>query len=169
MSEAWLNFGIVVFIQLILFIIHAYYEKSLSDIPRILGWSIPVGIVVGVLFDLIVGKFFGFHSYALGFGAFFLILNGALSYSFFAANILLMQRVRLVHFCIWAVVIAAFYEIPHHFFRVWTWELPLPSHIEFLIVLLAGYVGGAILMAAGWRILGHRFLFIDNLLKKIVI
>ncbi|MEK7585706.1 MAG: hypothetical protein AAB477_00505 [Patescibacteria group bacterium] len=167
MSEAWLNFIIVVFLQLLFFIIHAWYAKKLYDVPRILGWSIPVGIVVGILFDLIIGKFLGLHSYALGFGALSLILNGALLYSFFVANVLLMQGARLVHFCIWVIVIAAFYEIPHHFFRVWTWELPFPPNIEFLIVLLAGYVGGAILVAVISHVfLGRQFSFIDNLFKK---
>jgi len=167
MSEAWLNFIIVVFIQLIFFVTHAYYRKKLADIPRILGWSIPIGIIVGILFDLIVGKFLGFHSYALGFGTLSLILNGAFLYSFFVANVLLMQRTRLAHFCIGAIVIAMFYEIPHHFFRVWTWELPFPPHIEFLIVLLAGYIGGTILVAIISHILlGRHFLFIDDLLKK---
>ncbi|MFA5838611.1 MAG: hypothetical protein WC849_01575 [Candidatus Paceibacterota bacterium] len=166
MTGAWLNFIIVVFLQLIFFIAHAYYEKKLAEIPRILVRSIPVGIVVGVLFDLMVGRFLGFHFYALGFGAFSLFLNGVFLYSFFVANILLMQRARLMHFCVGAIAIAMFYEIPHYFFRVWTWELPLPPYIEFLTVLLVGYVGGAILMAVCWHILGRRFLFIDDLLKK---
>lgn len=166
MTEAWLNFIIIVFLQLIFFVAHAHYEKKPAEIPRILVWSIPVGIVVGILFDLIVGKFLGFHFYALGFGATSIILNGVFLYSFFAANILLMQRVRLMHFCIGAIAIAMFYEIPHYFFHVWTWEIPLSPCIEFLTVLLVGYVGGAILMAACWHIIGHRFLFIDNLFKK---
>jgi len=161
-----LNFAIVIFVQLLLFITCAYHEKKLSNVPRILGWGVLIGIAMGLSFDLVLGKFFGLSSYALGFGAFFLIINAALSYGLFAANILLLQRVRLAHFYIWTVVIVAVYEITNHFFRVWKWELGLPP-IEFLIVLSVGYFGGAILVAIISHVfLGHRFFFIDNFLKK---
>jgi len=166
MSEAWLHFAIVFFVLLLLFIIHAYYEKKLSDTPRILGQGILSGIVFGLLFDLVLGKFFGLWSYTLGFGAFFLTLNAALLYGLFAANILLMQQVRLLHFYIWMMIVAAVFEITNLFFHVWTWEFILPP-IQFLIVLSAGYFGGAILVATVWHVfLGHRFFFIDTSLKK---
>ena len=166
MPETWLNFSVIIFVQFLLFIICAFYEKRLSDVARILGLGILTGIVFGLLFDLVFGKFSGFHEYVLGFGVFFLILNAALSYSLFAANILLMQRLRLLQFYIWTVVIVAVYEITNYFFPVWTWEFTL-SPIELLMVLSAGYFGGAILIATVWHMfLGHRFLFIDNLLKK---
>ncbi|MFA5877555.1 MAG: hypothetical protein WC880_04315 [Candidatus Paceibacterota bacterium] len=166
MLEAWLNFTIVVFMQLLLFIIHAYYAKKLSDVPRILLWGALIGIVIGMLFDLVLGKFFGLHSYTLGFGLFFLSLNVALSYGLFAANILLMQYVRLPYFFLSIIIVMAVYEITNHFFRVWAWNFVLPR-FEFLMVLLAGYFGGAILVAIISHVfLGHRFFFISNLLKK---
>lgn len=166
MLEDWLNFAIIILVQLLLFTAHAYYEKRLSDVPRILGYGVLIGIVFGIPFDLVVGKFFGLHSYALGFGAFFLILNATLSYGLFAANTLLMQRARLVHFYIWTIGIVAVYETTNLFFRVWTWEFALPD-IAFLIVLSAGYFGGAILVAVISHVfLGHRFFFIDTVLKK---
>lgn len=166
MSEAWLNFLIVIFIQFLLFVIHAYYEKKLSDVPRILGKSVLSGIVLGLLLDLIFGKFFGLYSYTLGFGAFFLILNAAFLYGLFVANTLLMQRARLVHFYIWIMVVAAVFEITNLLFHMWTWEFVLPS-IEFLIFISVVNFGSAILVATIWHIfLGHRFLFIYNLLKK---
>ncbi len=166
MSEAWLNFIIVIFIQFLLFIIHAYYEKKLSDVPRILGWGVLIGIVVGLLSDLVLGKFFGLWSYTLGFGAFPLTLSAALVYGLFAANTLLMQRARLSNFFIWTTVVAAVYEITNHFFHVWTYEFVL-SPSEFFIFLLGGYFGTAIVIAIISHVfLGHRFLFIDNLLRK---
>jgi len=166
MLEAWSNFTVIIIIQLLLFIFCAYYEKRLSDAPRILGLGVFTGIIFGLLFDFIIGKLFGLHSYVLGFGVLFLILNAALSYGLFAATILLIQRVQLIHFYIWTFVIVAVYEIANHFFRVWTWEFVL-SHDQFLIVLSVGYFAGAILIATVWHFfLGHRFLFIDNLLKK---
>ncbi|MFA6273728.1 MAG: hypothetical protein WC662_01050 [Candidatus Paceibacterota bacterium] len=166
MSEAWLNFIIVIFVQFLLFVIHAYYEKKLSDVPRILRKSVLSGIVLGLLLDLIFGKFFGLFSYTLGFGAFFLILNAALLYGLFVANTLLMQRVRLAHFFIWTMVVAAVFEITNLFFHMWTWEFVLPP-VEFLIFISAVNFGPAILIATVWHVfLGHRFSFINNLFKK---
>lgn len=166
MSGAWLNFTIVVFVQLFLFIAGAYFEKRLSNIVRILGLSVLIGTVFGALIDLILGKFFGLHSYTLGFGTVFLILNWILLNGFFVANILLAQRMRLSYFYIWTIILVATYEIPNHFFRVWTWEFALPP-LQFLIILSAGYFGGAILVAIISHVFfGYRFLFIDNLLKK---
>src|SRR4051812_29896173 len=103
MSEAWLHFTIVVFVQLLFFIICAYYEKRLSDIPSLLGWGVLTGIVFGTLLDRVVGEFFGLSEYELGFGAFFLIINAALSYGLFAATILLLQRARLLQFYGWTL------------------------------------------------------------------
>lgn len=162
MLEAWLNFAIIIFVQLLLFVIYAYYVKRISDIPRILGWGVLIGIAVGLLFDLVLGKFLGLYSYALGFGSFFLTLNGALSYGIFAANTLLLQHARFSHFYIWLIVVIAVYEITNLFFRVWTYEFVLP-HIAFLAMLLVGYSAGAILAAVIWHtFLGERFFFIVN-------
>lgn len=166
MSEAWLNFSVVILVQFLLFLVSAYFSRRLSDVPRILGWSALIGIVMGLSFDLVLGKFFGLNSYALGFGPFFLIVNGLLSYGLFAGNILLLQQTRLVPFYISTMGIVAVYEIINYFFRVWTWEFTLPP-IEFLIVLSAGYFGGALLIAlTSHLVLRHRFAFIDALLKK---
>ncbi len=167
MSEAWLNFTIVIFVQLLLFIIHAYYEKKLLDVARILGWGVLSGIVLGLFFDLVFGKFFNLFSYTLGFGTLFLILNAALFYGLFAANTLLMQQVRLPHFYIWTMVIGAVSEITNLSFNLWTWKFTSLPLIEYLIVLSAGYFGVAILLALVWHVfLGHRFFFIDIVLKK---
>lgn len=167
MSEAWLNFSIVIFIQFLLFVIHAYYEKKLFDIPRILGKGVLSGIVLGLLFDLIFGKFFSLFSYTLGFGALFITFNAALFYGLFVANILLMQQVRLQHFYIWTMVVGAVTEITNLFVSLWSWKFASLPTIEYLIVLSAGYFGVAILVATIWHVfLGRRFLFIDNLFKK---
>jgi|SRR3989344_2282203 len=166
MSEAWLNFAVVIFVQFLLFVVHAYYEKKLSDVPRILGWGILSGVALGLFLDLVFGKFLGLFSYTLGFGAFFLTLNAALLYGLFAANTLLMQQARLLHFFVWTMIVATVFEITNLFFHLWTWEFALLS-IEFLIAFLIGNVGAAILVAIVWHTFsGHRFLFIDNLLKK---
>ncbi len=165
MSEAWLNFAIVVFVQFLLFIVSAYYAKRLSDVPRILGWSALIGIVMGLSFDLVLGKFFGLNSYALGFGAPFLIVNGLLSYGLFVGNILLLQKTRLVQFYMYTMGIVVIYEITNHFFRVWTWEFAL-SPVGFLVVLSTGYFGGALLVAITSHVLlGRRFTLIHDFIR----
>jgi len=171
MSEAWLNFTVVIFIQFLLFVIHAYYEKKLSDVPRILGKGVLGGIVLGLFFDLIFGKFLGLWSYTLGFDALFLIPSAALMYGLFAANILLMQQARLLHFFVWIIVVGAVLDITNYIFPVWTYHFfpveAVASSIEFLIVLSFAYLGTAILVAVISHVfLERRFLFIDNLLKK---
>lgn len=166
MQEVWINFAIALFVQLLLFIAHALYEKKLSDAARILGQGILGGIVLGLLFDLVLGKFSGFFSYALGFGLFFLILNAALFYGLFVANTLLMQQARVLHFYIWSMVVAAVSEITNLFVPLWTWKFASVPPIEYVIVLSAGYFGVAILVAAVWHVFfRRRFFFIDNVFK----
>ena len=160
MLEAWLRFAIVIFVQLLLFIYHANYENRLVEVPRILARGVLVGILFGLPCDLVLGKFFGLNSYALGFGALFLILNGAFAYGIFAANTLLLQRARLPYFYMWTVFVMAVYEITNYLFPVWTWEFTL-SPAQFVVVGSVGYFGGAIVVAAIWRVFfGERFLFI---------
>jgi Na+/citrate or Na+/malate symporter len=165
MIEAWINFAVVIFVQLLLFIVHACYEKRLHEVPKILGRSIFIGIFFGVLFDLVVGKFIGVYTYVLGFGPFFLVINGALSYGLMQANTLLMQKARLSHFYIWTVIVGVVYEVTNYYFRVWTWEFS-STNVELLIVHSFGYVGLAFIMATVWHIWGHRFIFIEKALAK---
>ncbi len=164
MPEAWLNFTIVVLVQLLFFITHAHYEKRLTDVPNILKWSVAVGIVFGIVFDLVIGKFFSVYSYVLGFNAFFLTINGALSFGFLVANTLLMQRARLLHFYLWTVAVGAVYETANYFFNVWIWAFDV-SHIYFWVVILFGYLGLATIMALVWHVFfGHKFSFLSNLI-----
>lgn len=169
MLEAWQNFAILVAVQFLLFITHAYYAKKLSDVPRILALSAPIGLAMGLSYDLALGKFLDLSSYALGFGAFFLTLNAILSYGLFVANTLLLQKARLLYFYIWTVFVMAVYEITSHFFRVWTWEFgtefALPPTL-FVAVLSLGYFSGALLVAIIAHFFGYRFFFLERLFKK---
>lgn len=166
MTEAWVSFAVVVFIQFVLFIIYAALTRRLRDIPRLLLWGAGIGVVVGLSFDLVIGKWLGINSYVLGFGLPFLLINGALSYGLFAANTLLMNRVRLLHFYLYTLVIVAVYEIANLYFPVWAWEFSLPS-LGFLAVLFAGYWGGAVLVALiAHTVLKYRFSFLHILLKR---
>ncbi len=160
MSEAWMSFAVVVFVQFLLFLCYAYFTKRLKDVPRMLIWGAGIGIVVGLSFDLVIGKWLGINSYALGFGLPFLLINGVLSYGLFAANTLLMNRARLVHFYLYTLVIVAVYEITNVYFPVWAWEFSLPP-LGFLVVLSAGYLCGALLVALiAHKLLRHRFSFL---------
>ncbi|MEK7531741.1 MAG: hypothetical protein AAB545_02330 [Patescibacteria group bacterium] len=166
MTEAWLDFSVVVLVQLLLFLVHAHYEKRMAETPRILARGILIGIFFGVFFDLLVGKVFGLYTYTLGFGLGFLTINGALSYGFMQANALLMERARFFHFYVWTIVVGIVYEMTNFFFPVWSWEFGSPI-TELIVVHAFGYIGLAILMALTWHLfLGHKFTFIENLLKQ---
>lgn len=54
--------------QFLLFLIHAFYERKINQIPSILVQSIFGGLLLGLTFDLVFGKLFGGYSYAVGFG-----------------------------------------------------------------------------------------------------
>jgi hypothetical protein len=142
MLEAWMNFGAMIFVQLLLFLAFAYLEKKVPKMLPILGRGVLIGMVMGLSFDLVLGKSLGFNSYVLGFGAFFLVINAALSYGIFAATILLFSQEQLLRFCFSTILVTLIYEITNLFFHVWTWQLMLPP-IQFLAVLLVGYLGGA--------------------------
>ncbi len=164
MPDAWINFAVVILVQLVLFIFHAAYEKRTAEVPKILGQSIAIGTIFGIAFDLLVGKILGLYYYELGFGLFFLTINGALSYGLMQANTLLMQRVGLLHFYIWTLIVGGVYELTNSVFTVWTWDFSTPS-IELLIVHAVGYIGLATLMALTWHIvLKQHFVFIKRLL-----
>ncbi len=158
MKEAWLNFGIAFFVQALFFIAHAYYEKRLSEIPSILRRGILSGLILGLFFDLLLGKYLRGWSYTLGFGALFLILNATLVYGLFSANILLMRKVRLMPFLIWTILMGMMLDITNFFFPVWKWSFSYIS-VEFLFVFFVGNIGTAILVALVWHVFfGKRFI-----------
>lgn len=160
--EHWLNFCIVILAQFCIFIVHAYYEGRLRDVPRILVLGIAIGIPFGFIFDSIVGRTVGFFSYMLGFSSLFLAINGALSYGLMQANVLLMDKRSLPHFYLWSVIVGGLYELVNTYFPVWHWEFA-SSSIAIPTVIIACYFGLALLMALVWHLVGHRFSFILNL------
>ena len=163
MFEAWVYFAIIAFIQLLIFIIGALYEKRFSEAPRIIGLGILIGIVFGVPFDLIVGKYFGFYTYTLGFSPIFLFLNWVFLNGFFAANTLLLQRLRLPYFFLGTIFLMIAHEVPNYFFRVWTWQFSFPV-IEHVILLSIGYFVGVIIGALVWHLIfGYRFALFKSL------
>ena len=166
MSEAWLSFAIVICIQFLLFIIHALYEKRLSDAPRILVLSILGGAMLGILFDLILGKSCNFFSYTLGFDPLFIFLNATLFYGLFVAHVLLMQKVRILHFLIWILIVGTVTEVTNLYFHLWTWKYASLPLIQYLVFLVLGYIGNALFVAVIAHFLGHRFHFLERPLIK---
>ncbi len=142
MADAWLDFGAMIFVQLLVFLAGAYFLKKHTRALPILGRGVLIGVVMGLSFDVVLGKFLGFNSYVLGFGAFFLVINAVLSYGIFAATVLLFRVERPLRFCLWTVLVTLLYEVTNFFFRVWTWQFALPP-VQYLLVLLVGYLGGA--------------------------
>ncbi len=166
MSEPWVYFAILAFVQLLLFIVGAWYEKRLSEIPRIIGLSILIGIAFGIPFDLVIGKYFGLYSYVLGFSTFFLVFNWVFLNGLFVANTLLMQRLRLPYFFLGTIVLMVAHELSNYFFRVWTWQFSF-SPIEHVMVLSIGYFVGVVVGAIVWRAcFGYRFVFLNNLFRS---
>ncbi len=162
MNEHWISFGVVIFVQLVLFVLHAWNEKRLREVPRILFLGMLIGVPMGIPFDLLVGKILSFYDYELGFGLFFLTINGALSWGLMQANTLLMERDRFFHFYVWTIIVGLVYEVTNYFFRVWNWDFASVP-IEVFSVHLFGYIGVATMMALVWHfVLGHRFVFITK-------
>lgn len=166
MLVLWLHFAIMFFVMLLEFLAYAYYQKKLPDVPRVLWQGAISGIVFCLPFDLLFGKYLPVDSYALGAVPLFFILNAVLLYGLFAANILLMQKARLLHFCIWITVIVGVNEILNLYLHLWTHLFAVPS-IEYVIVAFILPLGGAMLIALAWHeLFGRRFVFITNFSKR---
>jgi len=166
MFEAWFNFFVIVFVQLVLFLAHALYEKKFAQIIPILSQAIFGGIVLGLSFDLLFGKFFGMYSYTVGFDFLPLLIIAVFGYGLFVAHVLLMKEVTLVNFWFRIMLVAAGFEIANVYFPTWVWEFPW-TFSEYLFVQSAGNFGAAVLVAIFWHFsLSQRFTIIDKLLKS---
>ncbi len=140
-----INFSIVIVIQLLFFIVHAYFVKELKNTGRYLLLGALVGIPFGIAFDLAVGLYTGIFTYTIGFPLWFLIINGLLSYGFMIANVFLLHNHTVHHMFIWSALLGVVYEITNYFFPVWEWTFGTPL-FEYSIVILAAYFGLAWLM-----------------------
>ncbi len=160
--EAWLDFAILGLAALLLFIVCAFLEKRSSDALRLLLISIPTGIVLGLVSDVAL---WGAYTYPLGYGLFYLVLNAAVVYGLFVATVLLLQRVRLLRFCIWVMALVVVYEITNYYFLVWTYEVtPFLGWLSFVIL---GYFATAVFVAVVAHVFcGYKFQFIDDLIRK---
>lgn len=162
-AEAWLNFSVVIIVQLIFFLVCASYHKRLREVPKILLRGMIIGVIVGLIYDHLLGKYLGLFSYELGFGFFFLLLNAGLSYGLFAANTLVLKNVTTIYFLVWTSLLVAVYETVNYFFSVWRYEFTLPSLPLFLILIL-GYASGSLLVSLiAYKVFKYKFVLkLDN-------
>ncbi len=156
MSGAWINFGILLLVQLLIFITLAFYEKKLSRVWQVLAKGILIGIPFGLSFDLILGKLLGLTTYALGFDMPFLLLNAALSYGIFAATILLLRRQPL-YFCLLTLCITALYEFANVFLHVWEWHFPVPPPLLPVLIGIGYLIGATLVVGAEHLFRSKRF------------
>lgn len=147
MSVAWTSFGVIIFTQFIFFVLSAVYYKKLQDIPRLLLLGIILGTAIGLLYDILLGKYLGLFSYTLGFNTTFLLLNASLSYGLFLATTLLVQNASAIRFVVWLSVLIVIYEIANVFFPVWAYTFSLPLLPSFILCIV-GYSSGALLASA---------------------
>jgi hypothetical protein len=121
-TTSWVNFLVVVSVQLLFFLFLAHKKKALKKItPDLLVKSLIAGAVFGIAFDLVVGEYLGIFNYALHFDPLFLIINGALSYGLWILTVQLLQREHLLAFCAWTIAIGFVYEVVNYFYPVWSW------------------------------------------------
>jgi len=157
LPDIWINFSLVVLIQFSFFFITALYYKKLKEVPLILLYGFIIGTIVGLLYDLALGKYLGLFSYSFGFEIPYLLLNASISYGLFVASVLLLQTIRTLHFTIWLSALVIVYEITNLYFPVWTYGFTLPL-IPFFIICLIGYSSGAVLASTiAYLIYKHPF------------
>jgi hypothetical protein len=158
--EPWVDFATVGVAALILFIICAFWEKRAPDAPRLLLIGIVAGIPLGLLSDFVL---WGTYNYPLGYGLLYLTINAAVIYGLFVATILLLQRVRLLHFSAWIVAVVAVYEGADYLFPVWAYKVtPFLGWLSFILI---GYFATAFFIALVAHLLfRYRFQFINDVI-----
>lgn len=138
----WTNFLVVISAQLVLLLLLAYSKQGLKKITfTFVLQSLFLGIVAGIIFDLVVGKYIGIFDYALDFTPMFLVLNGALSYGIWILTIRMLQSERLLQFFVWTVLIGLIYEVVNYFFRVWYWTFEGSFLYQEAVVIFVAYCG----------------------------
>lgn len=143
MSGAWVSFVVIISVQIVFFALTAFYFKKPPS-SKLLLRGAAIGMTVGLVYDILLGGYFGLFSYTLGFEIQFLLINASLSYGIFAANTLLLEKVSTIHFVIWLSALVSVYEITNFYFPVWSYNFALPL-IPFFILCLIGYSSGALL------------------------
>ncbi len=162
-SDNFLNFTVVILVQLVVFILHACIVGEKQNILLYLKRGCILGLPFGIIFDLIIGKYIGIFDYQMGFETPFLILNGIGSYGLMMANVLLIRKHPALYVYLWTISLGVVYEVANYLFPVWEWTFATAPY-EYFIVTLAGYAGLSLLMTCTLRIVyGIKFRYIDLL------
>ena len=143
----WSNFCIVIAAQFLFLLIVAYKKRGLKSVTkRLLLQSMALGVLFGISFDLLVGKYFGVFDYRLGFQPVFLVVNGALSYGLMIATVSLLRAERLARLYGWVVALAVIYELVNHYYSVWRWTFVGNYWLAEAVAVVVLYFGLAILL-----------------------
>ncbi len=144
--EHLLSFIAVIFVQVLFFIAHSIFVGEGRTILKHLWQGMLLGLPFGIVFDLIIGDFFGMYEYKLGFDFWFLVINGVFSFGFMMANVRLLYHHTVKHMYTWSVALAIVYETANYFFPVWNWSFMSSTPLEFAFVILVAYAGITVLM-----------------------
>ncbi len=140
MYEHLPDFSIVIIIQFIFFITQAFLMGKKEEILLSLKQGMIIGLPFGIAFDLIIGRFAGVFEYQIGFGIWFLIMNGIFSYGLMCANVLLLKDFSFNHVYLWSILLGGVYEIVNYLFPVWEWTFG-STNLEYSVVVLIAYTG----------------------------
>jgi hypothetical protein len=140
----------VILVQLVFFIIHAVSVGHTRHVLSYVGKGMLLGLPFGVVFDLLIGQYFGIYNNLLGFGFLFLTINGIFSYGLMIANVMLLQHHSLHHMYFWSIGLALVYEAVNYYYPVWEWTFGTPL-VEYAVVILVAYCGLATLMMCALR------------------
>jgi len=152
-----INFSIVIVVQLLFFVAHAFFVKELKNVGRYLLLGAIVGVPFGIAFDLMVGLYTGIFTYTIGFPFWFLVLNGFFSYGFMIANVFLLHNHTVRHMFIWSTLLGLVYELINYLFPVWEWTFGA-NLFEYAVVVFAAYFGLAWMMMLVLQVLfGTQF------------
>lgn len=154
-AEVMSDFVVIVAVQaaLLWFVAHRLGMTHEVRAP-LLKRAALLGLVFGVAFDLLVGRFAGVFGYVLGWNPVFLALNGMLSYGLWIATIALLRNMPLRSFWKWTAALGAAYEAANYVFPVWQWTFG-PVFVEEAVVIALAYTGLALLTALGLVLFGR--------------
>lgn len=147
LSEAWVGFGLSVLLQLVIYLSLVKYHSSLrSELSR-LPHYLCLGVLVGVFFDYLLGLKLGLWDYSLGFGPFFIIMNGFLLWGLFIAEVAILKNLSFIWFAISCVVVGYVVELLNLYLHAWEWKLFENQLLEYVLVVHILYPGFGLIAA----------------------
>ena len=160
MNEHTFNFIVVSLVQFVFFSVHYFFTKNTKPLATHLWKGVFIGLPIGLATDLLWGKQVGLFMYYLGFQPWFLILNSALSYGLWVANVSLFQDRNVKHIVVWSLLLGFVYEAANFLFPVWQWTFA-DTLTEYIVIILVASSAFTWLMMLALRIVYKtRFKFV---------